>query len=182
MAAAPSFLAQVRALLRVLRSSQQRRWILGLALGVVAVILMTTVAQLRLNKWQGSFYDALNRLDVPEFTQQLMVFGAIVAWLVVFAVSQAWLQEMLKVRLREGLTRDLFDQWLQPKRAYRLALVGEIGVNPDQRMQEDARHLSELTASLGIGLFQASVLLVSFVGVLWNLSDQVSFRIGGHPW
>ncbi len=117
MAAAPSFLAQVRALLRVLRSSQQRRWILGLALGVVAVILMTTVAQLRLNKWQGSFYDALNRLDVPEFTQQLMVFGAIVAWLVVFAVSQAWLQEMLKVRLREGLTRDLFDQWLQPKRA-----------------------------------------------------------------
>ena len=39
--------------------------------------------------------------------------------------------------------------------------------------------LTELTADLAIGLFQASVLLVSFVGVLWLLSDQVVFLIRG---
>src|SRR5581483_12347521 len=55
----------------------------------------------------------------------------------------------------------------------------EIGVNPDQRIQEDSRHLCELTADLGIGLLQASLLLVSFVSVLWLLSEQVVFSAGG---
>ena len=42
---------------------------------------------------------------------------------------------------------------------------GEIGINPDQRIHEDARRLSELSADLGIGLLQASLLLLSFLGV-----------------
>ena len=38
-----------------------------------------------------------------------------------------------------------------------------IGDNPDQRMHEDARHLAELSADLGIGLLQATILLFTFV-------------------
>jgi putative ATP-binding cassette transporter len=86
---------------------------------------------------------------------------------------------MMRVRLREWLTHELLDRWLAPKRAYLLANAGEIGVNPDQRMQEDVRHFAELWADLGIGLLQASLLLVSFVGVLWLLSSQVVFALGG---
>jgi len=69
--------------------------------------------------------------------------------------------------------------WLRPRSAYRLTMLGDIGVNPDQRLQEDARHLTELTADLGIGLLQATVLLFSFVGVLWELSDRVTLPIEG---
>ena len=54
-----------------------------------------------------------------------------------------------------------------------------MGVNPDQRMHEDARHLTELSADLGIGLLQASILLVMFIDVLWKISSQFSFDIGG---
>ena len=66
-----------------------------------------------------------------------------------------------------------------PRRAFRLANAGPIGVNPDQRMHEDARHLTELSADLGIGLLQASILLVTFVSVLWALSADFAFHIGG---
>jgi putative ATP-binding cassette transporter len=59
--------------------------------------------------------------------------------------------------------------------AYLLAFAGEIGVDPDQRMQADAQHLSELSAELSIGLLRATLLLLSFVGVLWLLSDDVVF-------
>ena len=45
-----------------------------------------------------------------------------------------------------------------------------MGVNPDQRMHEDARKLCELTADLATGLLQASILFASFAGVLWVLS------------
>ena len=50
-------------------------------------------------------------------------------------------------------------------------------MNPDQRMHEDARHLSELSADLGIGLLQASILLITFISVLWALSTDFVFHI-----
>jgi putative ATP-binding cassette transporter len=52
-----------------------------------------------------------------------------------------------------------------------------MGVNPDQRMHEDARHLTELSADLGIGLLQSSILLVTFVAVLWSLSNDFVFHL-----
>ena len=66
-----------------------------------------------------------------------------------------------------------------PRRAFWLANAGgPMGVNPDQRMHEDARKLCELTADLGTGLVQATMLFVIFAGVLWLLSNDFSFRIG----
>ena len=59
-------------------------------------------------------------------------------------------------------------------------MASEMGVNPDQRMQEDVRVVTEFTVELGIGILQSLMLLVSFVGVLWMLSTQVSFEIAGH--
>ena len=86
--------------------------------------------------------------------------------------------ETLELKLREGLVHSLVDDWMQPRRAFWLANAGAIGVNPDQRMHEDARHLTELSADLGIGLLQASILFGTFAGVLWGLSSGFSFRIG----
>lgn len=80
-----------------------------------------------------------------------MVFAVIAGGLLILNVAQTWLNQTRKMKLREGLTRDLVDQWLEPNRAFRLAGAGEIGVNPDQRVHEDARHLTELSTDLGIG-------------------------------
>jgi vitamin B12/bleomycin/antimicrobial peptide transport system ATP-binding/permease protein len=86
---------------------------------------------------------------------------------------------MIKLRSREWLTRDLFAGWLKPGAPLRLAVAGEIGVNPDQRIHEDVRRLSELSADLGVGLLQSSLLLLSFLGVLWTDSGAVEFSICG---
>src|SRR4029077_2726207 len=93
--------------------------------------------------------------DSARFWGQLGGFGIIAGALLVLSVAQRWLTEMLKLKLREGLTRDLVENWMLPRRAFRLANAGPIGVNPDQRMHEDTRHLTELSADLGIGLLQA---------------------------
>ena len=44
-------------------------------------------------------------------------------------------------------TRDLLSEWLKPGRRPRLAGAGEIGVNPDQRIHEDARRLQALASA-----------------------------------
>src|SRR5919106_2726758 len=174
-------IAQIATLLRALAGS--RRWgQLGLlALGVVVVICANTAGQIWLNRWQGAFYEAIEQRNMPGFLTQLMVFAVIASALLVFVVSQTWLRAMIDVRLREWLTHDLLDQWLVRKRVYLLGFAGEIGVNPDQRIQQDAQHLTDLTTILAIGLLQSTLLLASFTGVLWLLSEQVVFDFGDGP-
>jgi vitamin B12/bleomycin/antimicrobial peptide transport system ATP-binding/permease protein len=94
-------------------------------------------------------------------------------------VAQAWLREIIKLNSREWLTRDLVGEWLKPGRHTRLAGAGDIGVNPDQRIHEDARRLTELSADLGIGLLQALVLLLCFLGVLWTVAGELHISIFG---
>jgi putative ATP-binding cassette transporter len=172
-------IAQLMVMARALATSPYRRRLGLLAAGIVIVICANTAGQIRLNSWQGAFYDAIEQKHVAAFMTQLLVFVVIAGGLLVLVVSQTWLREMINVRLREWLTEDLLDQWLAPKRAYLLSFAGQIGVNPDQRIQQDAQHLTDLTTTLAIGLLQSTLLLVSFVGVLWVLSDQVVFDIGG---
>ena len=69
--------------------------------------------------------------------------------------------------------------WPERRASTRLAGAGEIGINPDQRIHEDTRRLSELSADLGIGLLQAALLLLSFLGVLWSISGALDVWICG---
>jgi len=156
---------------------RNKLFLLGIA--VCALVALTAFGQIKLNAWNKPFYDALSLKDVWEFLYQLVVFGVIAGALLALNVAQAWLREMSKLKLREGLTRDLFDQWLVPRRAFRLSGAGDIGVNPDQRIHEDARHLVDLSTDLGIGLLQSTLLLVSFITVLWTVSESMTFSVAG---
>jgi putative ATP-binding cassette transporter len=174
-----SLLTQALMMFRAFMVSPERNTLFLLGGALVAVIGATAFGQIRLNAWNQPFYDALARRDLREFGEQIIVFAIIAGALLALNVAQMWLNRLTKVKLRQGLVRDLFDEWLMPRRAFRLVSAGEIGVNPDQRIHEDARQLTELSTDLGVGLLQSSLLLGSFIGVLWILSDSVSFDIDG---
>ena len=178
-AAEASLFSQLGMMFHALWASPARGAIVGLTWGAVAVVVATAYAQVRLNRWNKPFYDALSRRNLHEFGFQLMVFAVIAGILLLLNVGQRWLGEMLKVKLREGLVHDLVEAWMQPRRAFQLESAGPIGVNPDQRMHEDARHLTELSSDLALGLVQSSALLVGFVGVLWSISRGFALTIGG---
>jgi putative ATP-binding cassette transporter len=157
-----------------------RRWpILGLCIAIVVILLGNMFGQVRLNEWNGAFFDAVERRNTEAFLWQLVVFLAIVAGLLILVVAQTWFQERFKIRLRERLTQILLDHWLKPNRAYQLSLIGQAGAQPDQRMQEDCRLFAEFTTELGVGMLQSFMLLVSFIGVLWYLSTSVTFEVQG---
>ncbi|CDM59708.1 MULTISPECIES: ABC transporter ATP-binding protein/permease [Rhizobium] len=158
--------------------SPVRGRVLLIATALIAIILATAYATVILNQWNAPFYDSIARRDLHGFFHQLKVFALIAGMLLLLNVVQAWLNQMTALYMREGLTRDLVNQWLQRKRALRLSASGLIGVNPDQRLHEDARNLAESTTTLMIGLVQATILLISFIGVLWELSSGFIFRFG----
>ncbi len=165
-------------MIRAIFASPAGKTLVLLVIAVVVVVIATAYGQVRLNRWNKPFYDALSRRDLLDFLYQLGVFCLIAGFLLLLNVTQRWLAETLQVKLREGLVKSLLEEWMQPRRAFWLANSGTMGVNPDQRMHEDARHLSELSADLGIGLLQATILFGTFAGILWGLSSNFDFRVG----
>jgi putative ATP-binding cassette transporter len=169
---------QAVTLTRAIFSSPVGKALVWIVIAVVIVLIATAYGQIRLNRWNKPFYDAMSRRDLRDFLYELGVFFVIAGFLLMLNVVQRWLSETLELKLREGLVHNLLKEWMRPRRAFWLANAGAIGVNPDQRMHEDARHLTELSAELGVGLLQASILFASFAGVLWGLSSGFSLRFG----
>jgi putative ATP-binding cassette transporter len=169
-------------MIRVIFASPVGKVLTTLVASLVIVISATAYGQIRLNRWNKPFFDALSRRDLRDFLYELGVFCVIAGCLLVLNVAQRWLAETLQVKLREGLTRSLLGDWMLPRRAFWLANSGPMGVNPDQRIHEDARKLCELSADLGIWLLQASILFGTFAGVLWVLSADFALRFGGQDY
>ena len=177
-AAHSSLRRQLGMIVRALLASPVGKTLISLVAGILVIVIATAYGQIRLNRWNKPFFDALSRRDLREFLVQLGIFFLIAGLVLILNVAQRWLVELLKLKLREGLVHDLVRGWMLPRRAFWLAHGGPMGVNPDQRMHEDARKLCDLSADLGIGLLQASILFATFAGVLWILSKDFAFRIG----
>jgi vitamin B12/bleomycin/antimicrobial peptide transport system ATP-binding/permease protein len=172
------FARQIGLMLRTIFGSPVGKTLAVLVAVILLVVAATAYGQIRLNGWNRPFYDALSRRDLRDFLYQLGVFFLIAGFLLVLNVTQRWLVETLELKLREGLVLSLLQDWMLPRRAFWLANAGTMGVNPDQRIHEDARKLCELSADLAVGLLQSSVLFLIFAGVLWVLSKDFIFRVG----
>jgi len=177
-AAESSVARQLGSMLRAIYASRVGKALVILSAALVLVIIVTAYGQIRINRWNKPFFDALSRRDMRDFFYELGVFFVIAGVLLALNVTQRWLVETLKYKLREGLVLDLLEEWMLPRRAFWLSNAGQIGVNPDQRIAEDARKLTELSADLGVGLLQASILFVTFAGILWGLSSGFTVLIG----
>ena len=159
-----------------------RNRLLLLSLAILLVVVATAYGQIRLNRWNQPFYDALSHRQFVAFLIQLGIFGpcSAGALLVLQRTAQQWLGQMLSLKLREGLVSDLVQNWLLSRRAFRLAHAGSIGVNPDQR---DARRrppsdrvISHSGHRLTAGFW---ILLAVFVDVLWSISSGFALHLHG---
>lgn len=145
----------------------------GLNLGMVYLMVL-------FNDWNRVFYDALQNRDAEVFWQQLGVFGILATCYIVVAVYKFYLTQLLELGWRAWMTRDYLQRWFSHHVFYRLELQAQNGTdNPDQRIQEDVQQFTADTVSLSLGLLDASVTLLSFIGILWMLSGGFSFELGG---
>lgn len=104
-----------------------RRQLSWVSVGIVAVIIATSIGQVLLNSWNQPFYDALARRDMAAFLHQLLVFAVIAGTLLVLNIGQTRFNQMCRLKLRQALTLDLIDQWMRPERAFRLPMPASSG-------------------------------------------------------
>jgi putative ATP-binding cassette transporter len=148
----------------------------GLNLGMVYMMVL-------LNDWNRVFYDALQNRNAEVFWHQLGVFAMLATCFIIVAVYRFYLTQLLEVRWRAWMTRDYLQRWLNGHVFYQLELQSKLGTdNPDQRIQEDVQQFTADTVGLSLGLLDATVTLLSFVGILWTLSGGFSFDLGGETY
>ena len=154
-----------------------------LTIGMVLVVGATAAAQVGLNAWNRPFYEAIANRNLPAFLYQLLVFLVIAGGLLTLNVVQAWLREMTLQLSSAGMAdaAKTLGKWLTPWRPFsaRLAL-GENGVKRGlAHSRRSSTPSREFSADLGIGLLQASLLLLSFLAVLWTISGALDLSICG---
>lgn len=171
---------QMRTVFGGLRQTRTWTWAHLTALALIVVVSVTAYAQVRLNDWNGPFYDSIEKRNFPEFLWQLQVFAVIAGALLVLNVVQVWLTQTFTLLMRRGVAVDLMRHWNACGQAIPPDATFDGARNPDQRIQEDSYNVADWTTSLAIGLFQSTLLLISFIGILWSISGSFAFQLAGH--
>jgi vitamin B12/bleomycin/antimicrobial peptide transport system ATP-binding/permease protein len=151
----------------------------GLLFAVVALNLVTVGLNVRLNRWNNDFYDALQQYDWVEFWRQFGIFAIIACSLIVVAVYSLYLRQILHIRWRRWLTDRFLRKWLEDQSYYRMQLNQATTDNPDQRISDDLDRFATITLALSLGLLSSFVTLLSFVTILWTLSGALTIPLGG---
>ncbi len=159
-------------------------WVAG---GLTAAALGLILAQIAVDwgvaLWQRAAFDALGAKDGAAFGAQILVFAGLMAAMMVTSVGRLWSRQMLGFRWRRWLVLRLQGAMLADGRHHRLAADAEGTDNPDQRIGENARWATAIAVDLALGLIYAVVLLVSFAGMLWQLSAGFAMPVpGGMLW
>ena len=155
-----------------------RAW--GLLILILVLNLFGVYLLYRLNQWNQAFYDALQEKNAKAFWEQIWVFCTIATFWVLVAVYKAYVQQILQMRWRNWLNKNFLDRWLRDRTYYQMELARNETDNPDQRIAEDLNKFTNGTLGLGVGLLNATVTLVTFIGVLWGISGPLNFSLAGH--
>ncbi len=186
-AAFKDFCSKAGALTQPYFQSEDKWRARGLLLAIVALNLGAVYMLVLLNEWNRLFYDALQNKDQPVFWEQLGRYSYLAFAFIIIAVYRFYLTQLLEIRWRAWMTAHYLQRWLANHAFYKMELAryAESGTtpatpdNPDQRIQEDLNLFTTYTVSLSMGLLNAVVTLLSFVGILWGLSGPFAFTLGG---
>ncbi|MGL4668216.1 MAG: ABC transporter ATP-binding protein/permease, partial [Saezia sp.] len=110
-----------------------------------------------------------------EALRQIGVYAILIGITTLLYVSATYLRQLIQIRWRTTLTKATLNQWMHNKAYWKLNTSDTSNLdNPDQRIAEDCKVFVEKLTGNGDGVldfFTGLVGLVTYVVVLWNLSD-----------
>ncbi len=160
--------------------SEERRTAWLYLAGMVGLTLAAVYMTLLLNEWYNSFYSALQNYDADEVYHSFLTFTGLAFAHIAFSVYAYYLQQKLSLRWRDWMTRTYLERWTTHQMYYRMEMFGQGAAdNPDQRISEDIRLFTLQTPAFFLGLLRAVVTIFCFIFILWELSEPLSFTLGG---
>lgn len=154
-----------------------RSWFWSLSLA--AAIILSVFANVTINRWNGWFFDALEKKDSESALTAMAVFPVLVLVAAGLGVVVLISRETVQVLWRQWVTARLADAWVGQRRFFRLSLSGYEPANPEYRIADDVRWATEPVVDFAIGLLSAVITIITFIEILWEIGGGLTLQSGG---
>jgi putative ATP-binding cassette transporter len=152
--------------------TQTLAWLLTSA--VLFFLFANLGAALALNRWNKFFFDALEQKDTKTVILGLGLVLVLAIFSAAFSSGLLHASMRLQVRWRQWLARTLIGRWLADRHFYQLTIVHTEADNPEARIAEDGRLAIELLVSFSLGVLNALLAAISFIGILWIVGGSMT--------
>jgi putative ATP-binding cassette transporter len=164
--------------------TEKGRWRPRLLTGLLGLLVVCQIGLvLRLNVWSADLFDALERRSTENAMAQIGIFALILLGTMVANMGHLVVRRHLQLDWRRWLTGRVVGRWMEDARHFQAGLIPGDHANPDGRIAEDIRVMTEAAVDLASTLFYCLLLLVTFIGILWSLSGWITvagISIPGH--
>lgn len=158
-------------------TSEHKKTAWTLLISIITLCFAYVYVLVLLNKWNNTFYNALQEYNTEVIFSALKEFSILAACYIFVAVYSFYLEQMLEIKWRTYLTEQFVAKWLDKRTYYLLQLTHKDTDNPDQRISEDIRLFTNITLTLGMGLLRALGVFIAFVFILRKMSGTITLPI-----
>jgi vitamin B12/bleomycin/antimicrobial peptide transport system ATP-binding/permease protein len=143
------------------------------AMGLLLALFLLTVASsgflVLFSLLLGDLATPLASQEWNAFRQTLVWIVALVAIAIPTSALKPWVQANLAWYWRRWLTHDLLDRYLAHHHYYALQFNPAVD-NPDQRIAEDIRNVTQQALTIGVSIMESILQLVGFTSLLATTS------------
>lgn len=150
-------------------------WIL--TVGLLTLIVVHVSLQYRINVWNRSIFDAIEKKDAPAVLHLTTVFFPLVVGSVMCSTTQVFVRMGIQRRWRAWLSTLVVRRWLKNGRYYQLNLIDDRHQNPEYRIADDLRVATDAPVDFFAGVTLACLSAATFIVVLWTIGGAVSLQM-----
>lgn len=162
------------------KGAWKARFLLG---GLVLLVILQVALLARLNVWNADLFDALEKKSTENAMKQVIIFGIIVMGMMIANMGHLMVRRQIQVDWRRWVTNRVIGRWMDDSHHFQASFVPGDHDNPDGRIAEDIRVLTEASVDLANSFVYCVLLLVTFFGILWSLSGVINlfgYEVPGH--
>lgn len=125
---------------------------------------------------RGEITSSLAAQNFHRFYQTFWFFSGVVIVNVVLISLKNYIQAQISLDWRKSLTSHYLQQYFQEQSFYQLQVNSEVD-NPDQRLAEDVKNVTQKLVALFVIVLDSGVQLIGFMGVLWLISPILMYSL-----
>jgi putative ATP-binding cassette transporter len=171
-----SFILWIHLIRQFIVGEKKKIAIIGI-IGLIIFELFNVYLLVRITKWYGEFYNALQNLDKKAFNEQIIVFLIIASIIMVNSLLQAASKLWYSLEWRMWKTKKYLNRWVDENNYYTAKVLNKEIDNPDQRIANDIKEFSSISIELILGVIKSITTLVSFIVILWAISGAFELEI-----
>ena len=142
---------------------------------LVLICVIDVLANVGFIDWQRKFFDALEQKNWEVFSYQILMFLPVAMIVLISFVGIDFLKGFVSLRWRRWMSQDLVHRWLCHQSYYKIPLHSNQIDNPDQRIAQDIKDVTQNTTDLFIIFFKSALNLITFSISLWMIGGPVVF-------